>query len=77
MAQLNVITVTELHGGVINRINVFSNDPEGEDDAKKFVMELLEECVDEEDHHYCLDSIEQVGGFSYCDLDVVKIYSFK
>jgi hypothetical protein len=75
MAQLNVIVISEVHGGVINRVKAFSNDEEGEAQSKAFVMELLEECVDEDDHPDCLFSIEEQGGFSFCELDVCKDYT--
>lgn len=75
MAQLNVIVISEVHGGVINRVKAFSNDEEGEQQAKAFVVELLGECVDEDDHEECLHCIEEQGGFSFGELDVVKDYT--
>lgn len=75
MAQLSVIVIAQLHRGIINRTNAFTNDDEGEAEAKAFVIELLEECVDEDDRPDCLSCIEQLGGFSFCDLDVVKNYT--
>jgi len=75
MAQLNVIVISEVHRGIINRVKAFSNDEEGEAESKAFVLQLLAECVDEDDHPDCIDCIAIQGGFSYCDLDVVKEYS--